>query len=136
MPGTTDRRATVVVAGADRWSARDLAERIERYFADAYEVLSTATRGEAEQVLECAAQAGRRVAAMVAEEDLPDGSGLDLLRGTGAVPPARRLLLTDSGARAGAEGQDGIHVLPACPSGRGRPVAASGADALRHGARG
>ncbi|MFF8993716.1 hypothetical protein ACF09H_28040 [Streptomyces sp. NPDC014983] len=34
MPGTTDRRATVVVAGADRWSAQDLAERIERYFAD------------------------------------------------------------------------------------------------------
>ncbi|MFC5655433.1 hypothetical protein [Streptomyces nogalater] len=31
MPGTTDRRATIVVAGADRWSAQDLAERIERF---------------------------------------------------------------------------------------------------------
>ncbi|MFF9521619.1 FAD-dependent oxidoreductase [Streptomyces achromogenes] len=115
MPGTTDRRATVVVAGADRWSAQDLAERIERYFADAYEVLSAATRGEAEQVLEGAASAGRRVAAVVAAEDLPDGSGLDLLRETGAVPPAGRLLLSDSATRAGGEVQNGIQVLPARP---------------------
>ncbi|MEU7559154.1 NAD(P)/FAD-dependent oxidoreductase [Streptomyces eurythermus] len=115
MPGTTDRRATIVVAGADRWSAQDLAERIERYFADAYEVLSAATRGEAAQVLEGAASAGRRVAAVVAAEDLSDGSGLDLLRETGAVPPAGRLLLSDSGTRAGAEGQDGIQVLSARP---------------------
>ncbi|GHH21500.1 FAD-dependent oxidoreductase [Streptomyces rubradiris] len=115
MPGTTDRRATVVVAGADRWSAQDLAERIERYFADAYEVLSAATRGEAEQVLEGAASAGRRVAAVVAAEDLSDGSGSDLLQETGAVPPAGRLLLSDSGARAGGEGLDGIQVLPARP---------------------
>ncbi|MFF9023630.1 NAD(P)/FAD-dependent oxidoreductase [Streptomyces eurythermus] len=115
MPGTTDRRATIVVAGADRWSAQDLAERIERYFADAYEVLSAATRREAEQVLEGAASAERRVAAVVAAEDLSDGSGLDLLRETGAVPPAGRLLLSDSATRAGAEGQDGIQVLSARP---------------------
>ncbi|MEU5080411.1 MULTISPECIES: NAD(P)/FAD-dependent oxidoreductase [Streptomyces] len=115
MPGTTDRRATIVVAGADRWSAQDLAERIGRYFADAYEVLSAATRGEAEQVLEGAASAGRRVAAVVAAEDLSDGSGLELLRETGAVPPAGRLLLSDSGARAGGEGRTGIQVLPARP---------------------
>ncbi|MFE9901642.1 FAD-dependent oxidoreductase [Streptomyces achromogenes] len=115
MPGTTDRRATVVVAGADRWSAQDLAERIERYFADAYEVMSAATRGEAEQVLEGAASAGRRVAAVVAAEDLPDGPGLDLLRETGAVPPAGRLLLSDSATRAGGEVQNGIQVLPARP---------------------
>ncbi|MFF9000934.1 FAD-dependent oxidoreductase [Streptomyces achromogenes] len=116
MPGTTDRRATVVVAGADRWSAQDLAERIERHFAGAYEVLSAATRGEAEQVLEGAASAGRRVAAVVAAEDLSDGSGLDLLRETGAVPPAGRLLLSGSGARAGGEGPDGIQVLSARPA--------------------
>ncbi|WTO35368.1 NAD(P)/FAD-dependent oxidoreductase [Streptomyces achromogenes] len=115
MPGTTDRRPTVVVAGADRWSAQDLAERIERYFAGAYEVLSAATRGEAEQVLEGAASAGRRVAAVVAAADLSDGPGLGLLRGTGAVPPAGRLLLSDSGTRAGGEGLDGIQVLPARP---------------------
>ncbi|MEU2434889.1 NAD(P)/FAD-dependent oxidoreductase [Streptomyces rubradiris] len=115
MPGTTDRRATVVVADADRWSAQDLAERIERYFAGAYEVLSAATRGETEQVLEGAASAGRRVAAVVAAEDLSDGSGLDLLRETGAVPPAGRLLLSDSGARTGGESLDGIQVLPARP---------------------
>ncbi|MET9935189.1 MULTISPECIES: NAD(P)/FAD-dependent oxidoreductase [unclassified Streptomyces] len=115
MPGTTDQRATVVVAGADRWSAQDLAERIERYFAGAYEALTAATRGEAEQVLEGAASAGRRVAAVVAAEDLSDGSGLSLLRETAAVPRAGRLLLSDSGARAGGEGQDGIQVLPARP---------------------
>ncbi|CAL9466544.1 NAD(P)/FAD-dependent oxidoreductase [Streptomyces sp. enrichment culture] len=115
MPGTTDRRATIVVAGADRWSAQDLAERIGRYFADAYEVLSAATRGEAEQVLEGAASAGRRVAAVVAAEDLSDGSGLDLLQKTGAVPPAGRLLLSDGSARAGGEGRTGIQVLPARP---------------------
>lgn len=115
MPGTTDRRPTVVVAGADRWSAQDLAERIECYFAGAYEVLSAATRGEAEQVLEGAASAGRRVAAVVAAADLSDGPGLGLLRETGAVPPAGRLLLSDSGTRAGGEGLDGIQVLPARP---------------------
>ncbi|MFI9426245.1 NAD(P)/FAD-dependent oxidoreductase [Streptomyces achromogenes] len=115
MPGTTDRRPTVVVAGANRWSAQDLAERIERYFAGAYEVLSAATRGEAEQVLEGAASAGRRVAAVVAAADLSDGPGSDLLRETDAVPPAGRLLLSDSGVQAGSEGQDGIQVLPARP---------------------
>ncbi|GGS47583.1 NAD(P)/FAD-dependent oxidoreductase [Streptomyces griseoviridis] len=115
MPDTTDRRATVVVADADRWSAQDLAERIERYFAGAYEVLSAATRAEAERVLEGAASAGRRVAAVLAAEDLSDGSGLDLLRETGAVPPAGRLLLSDRGARAGGEGRDGMKVLHARP---------------------
>ncbi|MEU6621622.1 FAD-dependent oxidoreductase [Streptomyces litmocidini] len=113
-----DHRDVVLLVQADPWRGSALAERLKEQFHDNYLVLREASRAEAERALVAAAESGRRIAAVIADEDLPDGSGRELLRAAvvdAALPEASRLLLTvgapDAGGAAG-----GLRLLPLSPA--------------------
>lgn len=112
-----DRRDVILLVQSDPWRGSELAERLEEYVNDAYHVLRASSRADAERVLASAGRTGRRISAVIADEDLPDGSGRELLQASGAALPAGgRLVLSADGSPDSAGAADGLRLLPPSPA--------------------
>jgi len=99
-------QAVLLAVSGDEQELRLLARDLECAYGDRYGVLVAASAAEALETLRGRRQSGEAVALVLADQRLPQGSGLDLLaEAHGIFPEAKRVLLTtfaDAQAMIGA----------------------------------
>ncbi|GAB2582284.1 FAD-dependent oxidoreductase [Streptomyces capparidis] len=114
---TPDDRDVILLAVSDSGRGEETARRLEEYFCGKYRVLRTSGVADTRKSLSALTDTPAAVAAVLAEEELPDGPGADLLSAEGrGVSAAPGLLLTPgAGPREAGRAGGGPRTAPASP---------------------